>query len=703
MAKRKIKSRKRQKKRKRKNVQTAPKNASRGEARTFASPLLSVCMIVKNEEEALPKCLDSVKGLGDELIIVDTGSTDKTVEIAKSYGASVYHFEWIDDFSAARNVSLKHAAGDWILWLDADDILPADQHALVKKLMEPARRGGAQSRHVPARDHAFYFKLENVGGDTSTCYQLRMFPNVDGVMFEMPVHEQVTPSLMRLGITKHLFADVKVVHTGYTSEEVIAQKKQKYLKILESWVEEHPEDYLSRAHIALTYHTSGRADDAIREYEKIIHESPCANESQYLYLNSMVFLGRSYMQNSQYDKAIELFEQVLKSETDYNLAHASLGECYTYIQQPDDAIYHLERAKDTITTSFFPLEVENIRYYMRYFLGKNLERKERLADAIPEYQTAIQIQPNQMDAYVSLARLYHRLKDYDNAHRTLDQAIMAKPDYAENYFTKGCFYLNEKKYDEATRYFQTAIEREPQHSKAYLNLGILHEMKRDFDSAENAYLKATEIDPDYADAHANLGHLYLELGKYEGAKDEFGRAMKFGNVALDIRTGFAYACSKLSLFNEVEEIYLDIAAGLGGSKSEFPSFDASPTTLSSGSSDNGRTVADDFVNLSVILQEKGFRKISEYALFTALELKPDSTNALEELGDLFMSTGRSKQALEAYEKVLVISPDRTDVFFKLGDCYKSLNAHEVAEMCYQKAVEFSGLGNLGRQREEEVI
>ena len=686
MAKRKMKSRKRLKKRKRKNVQTAPKNASRGEAHTFASPLLSVCMIVKNEEEALPKCLDSIKGLANELIIVDTGSTDKTVEIAKSYGASVYFFEWIDDFSAARNVSLQHATGDWILWMDADDILPAEQHARLRQLT------------TAPRDHAFYFKLENVGGDTSTCYQLRLFPNVDGVIFEMPVHEQVTPSLMRLNITKHLVADVKVVHTGYTSPEVIDQKKQKYLTILERWVEAHPEDYLSRAHIALTYHTSGRADDAIREYNQIIDDSPCATENQYMYLNALVFLGRSYMQKSQYDKAIELFEQALAAAPDYNLAHASLGECYTYLQQPDDAIRHLERAKDTIKTSVFPLEVENIRYYMRYFLGKNLERQERFADAIAEYQAAIQNSPNQMDAYVSLAKLYSRLKDYDNAHQTIDQAIMAEPDDAENYFTKGCFYLDGKRHDEATRYFQATIEREPQHRQAYLNLGMLYERKRDFDSAEKAYLKATEIDPGYADAHANLGHLYLELGKYDGAKDAFRQVMA-GELrgtgqpqrtvpgdTLDIQIGFAFACAKLTLFDEVGKIYPAIALALGeGERGERSSSDSA---LPFSPSDNGGQLADDFVHFSTLLQAKGCRKISEYALLTALELHPDSTTALEELGDLFMSAGRSKPALEAYEKVLMVSPDRTDVFFKLGDCYKSLNAPEVAEMCYQKALEF---------------
>ena len=88
---------------------------------------LSLCMITKNEEKNLSRCLDSIKDIVDEIIIVDTGSTDKTVEIAKSYGAHIYHYDWNNDFSKARNVSLQKATKDWILVLDADEVLPYEE------------------------------------------------------------------------------------------------------------------------------------------------------------------------------------------------------------------------------------------------------------------------------------------------------------------------------------------------------------------------------------------------------------------------------------------------------------------------------------------------------------------------------------------------------------------------------------------------
>ena len=97
------------------------------------NPRLSVCMIVRDEERNLPRCLKSVKSIADEIIVVDTGSQDNTVLVAKELGADVYYFEWCDDFAAARNESLKHATGDWIFQIDADEELLPDSVSVLRK------------------------------------------------------------------------------------------------------------------------------------------------------------------------------------------------------------------------------------------------------------------------------------------------------------------------------------------------------------------------------------------------------------------------------------------------------------------------------------------------------------------------------------------------------------------------------------------
>ena len=97
---------------------------------------ISLCLIAKNEEEVIGRCIESVIDIIDEIIVVDTGSTDKTIEVAEKYGAKVYNFTWIDDFAAARNYSFSKASKEYIFWLDADDILfPGDKEKF-KELKE---------------------------------------------------------------------------------------------------------------------------------------------------------------------------------------------------------------------------------------------------------------------------------------------------------------------------------------------------------------------------------------------------------------------------------------------------------------------------------------------------------------------------------------------------------------------------------------
>src|SRR3989344_8298667 len=105
-------------------------------------PLLSLCMIVRDEEKDLESCLKAVKDHVDEIVIVDTGSKDKTVEIAKKFTSKVFHFEWCDDFSAARNESLKHATGDWILVLDADERISKKDLEEIRKLIKNKNEDG---------------------------------------------------------------------------------------------------------------------------------------------------------------------------------------------------------------------------------------------------------------------------------------------------------------------------------------------------------------------------------------------------------------------------------------------------------------------------------------------------------------------------------------------------------------------------------
>lgn len=191
---------------------------------------LSLSMIVRNEERFLPGCLESVKGLVDEIVIADTGSTDRTKEIAASFGARVVDFTWCDDFSAARNESLRYTAGEWVLYLDADERIDPSYHARIRRLINEGKAD------------AFLLNLKSrIGTKEGAQYHLvsypRLFRRINGVRFTGKVHEQITPALNEAR-ARIVQSDVIVDHLGYAQDDdVILEKARRNRRLLLAQVE----------------------------------------------------------------------------------------------------------------------------------------------------------------------------------------------------------------------------------------------------------------------------------------------------------------------------------------------------------------------------------------------------------------------------------------------------------------------------------
>ncbi|HZU35715.1 MAG TPA: glycosyltransferase, partial [Gemmataceae bacterium] len=207
---------------------------------THHSPLttsrqrVGLTMIVRNEEQNLPACLDSVMDLVDEAVIADTGSTYRTKEIAARYGTKVIDFPWVDSFAAARNASLAHLTAEWGLFMDADDRLDAENRDRLRKLIAGLRPGMA----------AFVFKClcppDPETGNATVVDHVRLFPNHPGVRWEFRVHEQVLPSLRRLGAIIR-WSDVVIHHTGYLDPALQAGKRERNLRLLRLEEKDNPD------------------------------------------------------------------------------------------------------------------------------------------------------------------------------------------------------------------------------------------------------------------------------------------------------------------------------------------------------------------------------------------------------------------------------------------------------------------------------
>ncbi len=200
--------------------------------------LLSLAMIVKNEEEFLEGCLQSVQGLADEIVIVDTGSTDKTIEIAQKYTKNIYHFKWIDDFAAARNEAIKHCSGDWILYLDADERLKvSNKIAFINFIKEMPKNIGGVNCIIESRHYKLDNETEIHRGGYPRLFRNLGFPKIE---FRGRVHEQISPSLLEQGMS-FINSDILIEHLGYNQDrEVMEQKVKRNYKLLLQHIQEQP-------------------------------------------------------------------------------------------------------------------------------------------------------------------------------------------------------------------------------------------------------------------------------------------------------------------------------------------------------------------------------------------------------------------------------------------------------------------------------
>lgn len=193
---------------------------------------LSCCIIACNEEDNIKQCLDSVIEICDEIIVVDTGSTDQTVNIAKQYGANIYYEKWNNDFSKARNISLDHATSDWILILDCDEYIDKVSCRIIKRLMSDSTA------------EAYWVKIINIleNNLTQTGHNVRLVRNNSCYRFQGKIHEEITESIVTNACIKH--SDIIIYHYGYCSEKVDIQDKiNRNMKILNMYNEKEKDGF----------------------------------------------------------------------------------------------------------------------------------------------------------------------------------------------------------------------------------------------------------------------------------------------------------------------------------------------------------------------------------------------------------------------------------------------------------------------------
>lgn len=226
---------------------------------------ISQCMIVKNEEKNMERALSWGKGIVAEQIVVDTGSTDRTVEIARKMGASVYYFQWIDDFAAAKNYALSKARYDWIIFLDADEYVTAEDGEKIRCYIGELHDTSCQSLLTGLVD------LDDEGRVMDVITQNRIFRNLPTLRYRRRIHERLETtdnSVLRIA---DITGDVKIFHTGYGNRAKAEKKKTKRnLHLLQEELMEHPDDYELQGYLGNEYTELQEWEKAEEAYRKAL-------------------------------------------------------------------------------------------------------------------------------------------------------------------------------------------------------------------------------------------------------------------------------------------------------------------------------------------------------------------------------------------------------------------------------------------------
>lgn len=293
---------------------------------------ISLCMIVKNEEKTLGRCLESVRDLVEEINIVDTGSTDKTKEICRKFKANIYDFEWIEDFSAARNFAFSKATKEYILWLDADDVILEADRIKFKQLKKQL------DNEIDVVMMRYNLGSDEKGNAVTTFYRERLLKRSKDFKWKDPIHEYISFG------GKVINTDIAITH------KKIHRGSDRNLKIFEKMIAEGKE--LSNRNIfyyARELYFNGKFDAAIEYYLKFLETEDGLMSN---YIDSCIDLSNCYKAKKEYKKALSALLKSFEFDTPRAEICCQLGAYYKSKEDYTKAIFWyklastLERPKE---------------------------------------------------------------------------------------------------------------------------------------------------------------------------------------------------------------------------------------------------------------------------------------------------------------------------------------------------------------------
>jgi len=435
---------------------------------------VSGCLIVRDNATTIRACLGSLRPWVDELVVVDTGSKDGTPKIAAELGARVVHFPWIDDFSAARNESVKHARGEWVFWMDSDDTIDEINGRGLRNLARGPHR--EQILGYVIRVHCPGAGPDGMN-DLTVVDHVKLFRNRPDLRFEHRIHEQILPAIRRAGGEVE-WSDLFVLHSGYDhSPNGQARKKDRDLRLLHLDLVERPGHPFTLFNLGMTY-----AD--FEEYAK----------------------AAGYLEES--------LSASLAGDSHRRKAFALLAHCRSRIGDLKGALATCEMG-----LSECPEDLE-----LRFRLGVLLHEAGRFRESVAAYEEVLAHQGERyftsvdrgiggFKARQNLAVVYGELGDLDRAEEAWRAVTKEAPSYRLGWRGFGEFLVRRKKLDEAATIATQLIGNPRTAIEGHLLMGMVADARGHADEARNSWEKAASMDSTDPEPLRHLGRIHFESGK----------------------------------------------------------------------------------------------------------------------------------------------------------------------------------------------
>ncbi|HTU92816.1 MAG TPA: glycosyltransferase [Gemmataceae bacterium] len=468
---------------------------------------ISLTTIVKNESATLAHCLASVRDVVEEIIVVDTGSSDNTKDIAGQHGARVFDLPWPDSFAAARNESIRHAGGQWLLWLDADEYFDDANRSKLRQLIS-----GLSDENTA---YVMQQRSAAANGSATLVGQVRLFRNHPAIRWDYRVHEQILPSLKKAGhAVRH--TDLVIEHSGYLDPALRHKKLERNLRLLHLDMADRPNDAFTLFNLGWAFADLGRCGEAIPLLQRSLQHSHNADSITPKLYSLLTQCHRRLGQIAEAwtvcqaghvrhpDDAELLF---LKGQLCHQRGdRAGARACWT--QLLDVRSLTVAAPLDGVFSSVDAgLQSPLVRHHLAM-----LDRDEgHLADAEKHWRAILGDAPDFHPARLGLAELYLRQERWPEMEKTLAELEPHAP--LDAAVLRARMNLARREFAAARQLLESTIRQAPHILTGHIILSHVLLQSGDEIAAEPQLRRIVELDPGQAESWRNLAVLYQRTGR----------------------------------------------------------------------------------------------------------------------------------------------------------------------------------------------